>query len=393
MTGSALGGDRAGCPAAARRRRVLGPMAALLVGLLCLSALAAVGEDEKEARFDLFLFLSNGQPAADAVVRVMGAEGERPPLAADEQGRARVEGLKPGDAVFFLATSADYRESAFVPVLVIPEGHRTMTVRLYPPGFVVGELLDEKGDPVAGATARLSGWEWLKVRELAGAAETDAKGCFRVSGLAAGAYYTVAAAQGPSDAPTRTWLSETFRMHGWDGWYNVGILLPEGSELSAARPEGETLTSIASRPDDKWYDAERREWQPAVATHDPNRGWASAPDDAAWIWRTGRTDAAAERDGATVEFRRRFTVPEAKKVIGYLTIGADDYAAIHLNGRWVGQTNQFLRLQSFVFPADAFCAGENELHITLRNIAMTTRDFYNPTGLTYSLELINVVQD
>jgi len=30
----------------------------------------------------------------------------------------------------------------------------------------------------------------------------------------------------------------------------------------------------------------------------------------------------------------------------------------------------------------------NELGITLRNIAMTARDFYNPTGFTYRLEMI-----
>lgn len=388
MRRTGLAKASAGSRGAARGRLRLDFLAALLVAVLGSSVAVARAQEAGEARCDLFIFLTNGRPAANAVVRVMGAEGERPSLDADEQGRARVEGLKPGDAVFFLATSADGRESAFVPVLVIPRGHRTMTVRLYPLGFVVGELLDEKGDPVDGVTIRLSGWEWLKAPELAGGAETDARGSFRISGLVAGAYYSVAAAQGPSDAPTRTWLSETFRMHGWDGWYNVGILLPEGSELSAPRPDGETLVRVASGPDDKWYDTERGEWQPAVATYDPNRGWTPAPDDATWIWRAGRTDAAAERNGATVEFSRRFTVPEGKKGIGYLTIGADDYAAIRLNDRWVGQTNQFLRLQSIVLPADAFRAGENELHITLRNIAMTTRDFYNPTGLTYTLDLI-----
>jgi hypothetical protein len=360
----------------------------LVVGLVCLSAVAAVGQEEQEARFDLFLFLSNGQPAAQAVLRVMGAEAERPPLAADEQGRARVEGLKPGEAVFFLASSLDGRERAFLPVLVIPRGHHTRTVRLYPPGFVVGELLDEEGQPVSGASVRLSGWEWLNVRELACSGKTDALGRFNIPGLIAGAYYTVAAVQGPAEAPTRTWSSGTFRMHGWDGWHNVGILLPEGSDRSAPRPKGSTLARIASGPEDEWYDADSRQWQPSVATYDPNRNWAAAPEEASWVWRAGRTDAAAERDGATVEFRRLFQAPEGRKLVGYLTIGADDYAAIRLNGRWVGQTNQFLRLQSIVLPAAAFRAGENELHITLRNIAMTTRDFYNPTGVTYRLDLI-----
>jgi hypothetical protein len=265
-----------------------------------------------------------------------------------------------------------------------------MTLRLYPPGFVIGELLDEQGVPVKGVAVQLAGWEWLKSSGLAGSAATDSAGRFKISGLIAGAYYSIAAAQGPTEAPTRSWSSPPFTVLGWDGWYNIGILLPAGSEASAPRPEGAALARIVSGGDDEWYDVHGREWRPAVATHDPNRAWAPAPEGAMWVWRAGRPDALAEKYGATVEFRKLFTVPQGKKVVGYLTIGADDYAAIQLNGHWVGQTNQFLQLVSMVVPPSAFRAGQNELRLTLRNIAVTSRDFYNPTGVTYSLELIEV---
>ena len=359
-------------------------VAALLTSL----ATSAWAGQAQQTRYDLHLFLADGRPASGASVRVMGPDGEWPPLTADESGHARVEGLQPGKAAFFLATSTDGRERAFQPVLVVPEGRRVMTLRLYPPGFVTGELLDEKGAPVKGASVKLSGWQWLADTGLVESALTDVDGRFKIPGLIAGAYYSVAATEGPPDSPTRSWSSQPFTMFGWDGWYNVGILLPTGSEASAPRPEGEVAARVVSGTDDEWYDPAGHDWQSAVETYDPNRAWAPAPDGAIWVWRAGRPEPAAEKHGATVEFRKLFTVPAGKKVVGYLTIGADDYVAVRLNGRWVGQTNEYLQLATIVLPADDLRAGENELRLTLTNVAMTNRDFYNPTGVAYELELI-----
>ena len=362
--------------------------ALLVAGLLGFVVGVAFAAGEAQAGYNIHLFLANGGPASRAVVRVMGPDGEMPSVTADDMGRVRVEGLKPGEAAFFLATSADGRESMFEPVLVVPEGLHTLTLRLYPPCSVIGELLDERGGPVLGVAVRVASWDWLEAHSPTAPATTDAKGQFKVSGLIPGAYYTVAAAEVPADAPKRTWSSASFTIFGWDGWYNVGILLPAGSESAAPRPEGTALARIISGTDDEWYDVTDQRWRPAVETYDPNRSWAPPPDSAVWIWRAGRPEPAAEQSGATVEFRKLFTVPPGKKVVGYLTIGADDYAAIRLNGHWVGQTNQFYRVVTMTVPSDLLRPGENELRITLRNIAMTNRDIYNPTGVTYELELI-----
>ncbi|MFB3882589.1 MAG: hypothetical protein ACE149_15080 [Armatimonadota bacterium] len=364
----------------------------LVAIVLALTASAGSAQQGEQSRYDVHLFLADGRPAGDASLRVMGPEGELPPLTANENGHVRVEGLQPGKAAFFLATSVDGRERAFQPVLVVPEGKRVMTLRLYPPGFVTGELLDEKGAPVKGASVKLGGWQWLAETGLVESALTDVDGRFKIPGLIAGAYYSVAATQGPADSPKRTWSSQPFTMFGWDGWYNVGILLPVGSEASAPRPEGTVVAQVVSGPDDEWYDPAAREWEPAVETYDPNRAWAPAPDGAIWIWKAGRPDTLTEKHGATVEFRRLFTVPTGRKVVGYLTIGADDYVAVRLNGQWVGQTNEYLQLATMAVPAGALHPGENELRLTLTNIAMTNRDFYNPTGLTYGLDLIEATE-
>lgn len=365
-----------------------------VTALIVMSGLASAAVDEPEARaadatYEFLLVSSSGEPAASARVRVMGAGGELPEAAADERGRVNVSGLVPGDPAFFLAVSRDGQEKMFVPVLAVPEGGDRVTLRLWPPCKVKGELFDEAGSPVEGVRVQLSGYEWLGEAELDACADTDERGRFEIHDAIAGAYYTAVAAQGPADEPVRTWRSETFHIVGWDGWYETGILLPEGLEPSARRPAGETLVRVASDLTDQWYDVAERGWRPARETFDPNRQWVPAPDDAMWVWRAGRPDPQAERYGATVEFRRIFSVPATEEPLaGYLTVAADDYAAIRLNGRWVGQTNQYLRTVSILVPGDLLRAGENELRLTVRNMPSMRRDFYNPTGYAYTLDLI-----
>lgn len=357
----------------------------------CSSLPAAAQEQGETSAYEIFLLRSNGRPAANAVVRVMGEESELPLATADDLGRAKIDGLSPGKPAFFLAASVDGREKAFMPVLVVPEGTERATLRLYPPGVVRGELLDEMGGPASGITVGLSGWEWLRGPDPPGRSVTDEMGRFEIGGLVAGAYYTVSASEEVAPTPGRTWRSSPFRIVGWDGWYDVGILLPEGEEREPERPQGEVADAIVSGCDDKWFDAHDRVWQAAVETHDPNRAWAPPPEGAIWIWRAGRPDPAAERYGATVEFRKLFSAgPSERRVAGYLTMAADDYAAVRLNGQWVGHTNQFMRTVSMVVPSELIRAGENELRFTVRNIPSMRRDFYNPTGVAYRLELIAV---
>ncbi len=364
-------------------------MAIAVVGHVAAAGPAAQGEADTTT-YEIFLLRSDGRPARGATVRVMGAASEMPAATADDLGRVKVEGLVPGDPAFFLAASADGREKVFMPILVVPEGTHRTTLRLYRPGVVRGELLDELGRPASDVEVQLSGGERPAEAELERCSRTDETGRFEISGLVAGAYYTVSAAEGPQAKPTRAWRSTPFRMLGWDGWHHVGILLPE-EEPRAERPPGTAVESVVSGTEDNWYDPHQRQWQPAVETYDPNRNWTPAPEGAIWIWRAGRPDPPAERYGTTVEFRKLFSVPSRdKEIMGYLTIAADDYAAIRLNGEWVGQTNQFMRTASLVVPSELIRSGENELRLTVTNIPGTRRDFYNPTGVAYRLELIEV---
>lgn len=352
---------------------------------------AAAGEPPETTTYEFFLLRSDGRPAANAVMRVMRDESEMPPATADDLGRVKIEGLSPGDPAFFLASSADGREKMFTPVLVVPEGTERVTLRLYPPGVVRGELLGETGKPASGIAVNLSGWEWLHESGAAGSSVTNEMGRFEIGGLVAGAYYRLDASEELGPGSARTWRSGPFRIVGWDGWYDVGILLPEGQECEPERPEGEAVVSIASGLDDEWFDVSNRQWRPAVATYDPNRAWAPAPEGATWIWRAGRPDPAAERYGATVELRKLFSVgPSQRQIVGYLMIEADDYAAVRLNGQWVGQTNEYMRTVSMLVPSEFIRAGQNELRITVRNAPSIGRDFYNPTGVAYRLELIEV---
>ncbi|MBN1460566.1 MAG: hypothetical protein JXA57_13615 [Armatimonadetes bacterium] len=366
----------------------------LLVALIVMCGLAVAAENQPKARaadvtYEFLLLSSSGEPASAARVRIMGVGGELPEAVADQRGRVNVAGLAAGDPAFFLAVSRDGREKMFMPVLAVPEGDQRVTLRLWPPCEVRGELLDEVGNPVPGVPVYLSGYEWLGEPELEGCADTNEAGRFQIDDAIAGAYYTAIAVQGPAEKPTRTWRSETFRIVGWDGWYETGILLPEGSEPSPVRPSGQTLVHVASDLTDQWYDVVERGWRPAKETFDPNRAWAPAPEDAMWVWRAGRPDPQAERYGATVEFRRIFTVPATEKpLVGYLTVAADDYAAIRLNGHWVGHTNQYMRTVNLLVPGRLLRAGENELRFTVRNIPSMRLDFYNPTGYTYTLDLI-----
>jgi hypothetical protein len=287
---------------------------ALLLGFLLMAGTAALSPSTRAAAaqqqadtatYEIFLLRSNGRPAAKAVLRVMAEESELPAMTADDLGRAKIEGLPPGESAFFLASSADGREKAFMPVLVVPEGTERTTLRLYPAGVVRGELLDEMGRPASEVTVSLSGWEWLQEPEPAGSSVTNEIGRFEIGGLIAGAYYTVNASEESSTGP-------------------------EGEERELERPEGEAADAIASGCDDEWFDLHNREWRPAVETYDPNRAWAPAPEGAMWIWRAGRPDPATERYGATVEFRKLFSVGPSGRAVEWPMGRADE--SVHAHG-------------------------------------------------------------
>jgi hypothetical protein len=369
-------------------RASLMPLIALLAAV-ALPAFAAGDESIGQIAYHLTVLGKDGRPAPGALVAVRHAGERRPPQAADESGHLVVEALTPGDAAIFLVASADGSETALEPVFVVPNQDQRLTIPLYPPGRALGVLLDHVGQPVADATAQLSVPEWLGYEEAGRAVRTDEGGRFEFRNLIPGAYYRVAAYAGAEDTPTTTWRSRGFAVRGWDGVRHIEPLFPEGIESCSPRPEGSTVEQVASGRRDEWFDVHLRVWLPAVETFDPNQAWATAPEGAAWIWRAGRPDPVSERLGAVAEFRRRFVVERAgRELTGYLTILADDYAFVRLNGEWIGMATQYRQPATFVIDPTLLRDGDSELQVTLHNAPGVGRDEYNPTGLAYSLELI-----
>jgi hypothetical protein len=95
----------------------------------------------------------------------------------------------------------------------------------------------------------------------------------------------------------------------------------------------------------------------------------------------------------TVEFRRMFAVQRPTEgMVGYMRISADNYAVIHVNGERIGHCAEYRRWISLVIKPEQLREGKNELRVTLRNTPGSGRDYYNPTGFAYSLELIELGQ-
>lgn len=382
-------------PLRGREQLLCGLGALIAIALLSATAVAAAREgaeaEPATSTYDLTLVRASGERAAGASVRVLGADEELAALVADERGCVTVEDLVAGDPFFLLISSADGRERLFRPSLSPAPGRQERLITLYPPVALRGELRDEEGEPAAGVTVRASSWDRIGDREHT--ATTDGSGRFVLGDLWPGAYYNVAARRGPADNPTETWLAGPHGASGWDGWSNIGILLPEQYERSAPRPSGRLAMEITSDPlHDEWYDLSDRCWRRAIETSDPNLSWCPAPEGSEWIWRAGRPDHIAEEYGAVVEFRRGFALPPSPKgIVGWLEMTADDYAVVRINGTQVALANDYLRPMSFAIPAEVLRAGDNELRVTLRNAAGCGRDEYNPTGFAYRLQLIDPV--
>ena len=130
----------------------------------------------------------------------------------------------------------------------------------------------------------------------------------------------VQAYQGAKNSPSATWTSRPFKVAASDGWFNVDVMVP-APEPEAARPDGAQVTLVVSGTTDEWYDEVTGRWLRAKEAIDPYGSWARVPNGARWIWRAGRTSAEEERHGATVEFRRRFSIDRPASTRGKGTGG------------------------------------------------------------------------
>jgi hypothetical protein len=356
---------------------------------------------EPLATGEFVILLEDETPAAGASVREFtpyysredGTEAARErEFTAGPDGRVRIPDQSPSTRfTLLLCRSADGADAVLHHVVPPADPDAVVPVHVYPPGRVTGELRDEKGKPAAGVTLRATAaWDWLKQHQPDQVVRSDDYGRYEITGLLRGSLIQVFGYAGPEDDPTAVWHVSGRQWSHADPWYSLGLAIPSSSGSREERPAGTTLATFVSRIDkDRWYDTRARTWRYPVPTLDPSGGWPDPPGGGTAIWHAGRPDWREERYGRTVVFRRTFSAPDdVADVVGWLTVHADDYASIHVNGRWLGQCAMWQSYQTFLIPADHLRGGDNELYLAVRNAPGGGRDFYNPGGLAYMLELI-----
>jgi hypothetical protein len=355
---------------------------------------------EPLATGEFVILLDNGTPAAGAMVREFtpysfpeeGREAGQPrAFTAGPDGRVTIPDQPQMRFVLLYCRSADGARKVVHHVVPPTEPGAIVPVHLYRPGRVTGELRDEAGKPAADVTLRVrSVWDWLEDDQPEQVVRSDKDGRYAIDGLVRGSLIDIYGYVGPEENPTTVWRFSGRQWSHADPSYSLGLALPSSNRSDAERPVGTTLASFLSGTDrDRWYDTRTGRWRHPVPTLDPGGGWPDPPGGATPIWHAGRPDWSEERYGRTVVFRREFEVPDdSADAVGYLIVNADDYAAIHVNGQWVGQCAHWQRSHTFVIPAECLRTGANELYVVARNAPGGGRDFYNPGGLAYMLELI-----
>lgn len=146
-----------------------------------------------------------GELLRRAAVTIRVAEGRGTPLTVftDVLGRFRIEGLPPGRYRLTADRNgyvrAEYGQRApgrAGAVLAVGPGEqlRDVVLRMFPASAITGRVWDEYGDPVIGAQVRLFRYRYVeggRQLALAGQAQTNDLGEYRVFGLFPGQYYLV----------------------------------------------------------------------------------------------------------------------------------------------------------------------------------------------------------
>ena len=156
------------------------------------------------------LAADTGHPIRRAFVRAFSAEGRNSGFATtDADGRFEITDL-PGGRYNVMAMKAGYVSMSYGQrrpeqqgtVLEIVEGSVVdkMTFSLPRGGVITGSILDEFGDPLAGATVSAMRFRYAPGgRRLtpSGSGQTDDRGVFRIYGLPPGEYYVSAVMREP----------------------------------------------------------------------------------------------------------------------------------------------------------------------------------------------------
>jgi len=191
-----------------------------------------------------------GNPVRRAMVRVMASDGRGGGVTTtDAQGRFEVKDL-PAGRYTLSATKAGYVTMSYGQrrpeqpgtVLDVLDGQlvEKIAILLPPGGVITGRVVDEFGDPVAGAQVQSLRYRFQPGGQRLlpmGAGMTDDRGSFRLFGLTPGDYYVSATLRmEPMTMPGMT----TASMEGYAPTYHPGTPNPSEAQRVTVRAGQET---------------------------------------------------------------------------------------------------------------------------------------------------------
>jgi hypothetical protein len=205
------------------------------------------------------LAADTGNPLRRAVVRAMSQEGRNSGMTTtDAEGRFEIKEL-PGGRYTLTASKAGYvmmsygqrRPEQQGTVLEILEGTTVEKIAFSLPrgGVITGIVLDEFGDPVAGAQVNALRFRYgPQGRRLmpSNGSSTDDRGAFRIYGLTPGDYYVSAVLRSPGQMMVMPGSSVSAPAEGYAPTYYPGTVnAAEASRVTVKAAEEATNISMA----------------------------------------------------------------------------------------------------------------------------------------------------
>lgn len=194
-----------------------------------------------------------GQPLRRALVRAMSQEGRNSGMAlTDAQGRFEIADL-PGGRYNINVSKAGYVSMSYGQrrpeqpgtMLEILDGQLAEKIAFALPrgGVITGTVLDEFGEPVAGAQVSAMRFRYFNgARRLmpSGGGGTDDRGVFRIYGLVPGDYYVSAGLRSPQAMVAPGGVTTSNPLEGYAPTYFPGTANPNEASRLTVRAADET---------------------------------------------------------------------------------------------------------------------------------------------------------
>ena len=181
-------------------------VAALLISSVALAQTPAQSPPETSVIEGFVVRMGSGEPLAKAQVMLRPEQGRRPVFGAltDSGGRFRVANIRPGSYRLHVERDGyvDQQYGQVSParpgtVLLLEPGQevKDVVISLAPTGTISGQIFDEDGEPIEGATVRALWYDYEdgeKVLSRSRSAETNDLGEYRLYWLIPHEYYVSA---------------------------------------------------------------------------------------------------------------------------------------------------------------------------------------------------------